>query len=190
MSIPAAWPQVLDFFGTRLVIEPSPGQLSGDAGLPLRRDGVNWGRGRFLVHSPKTEHHEGGADRWVPIVPERRPYLEDAFGRAAPGTVFLIKRYRHTNANLRTQLLRRPRRAGLELWPKLFQNLRASRETELAAAYTLHIVCAWIGNSALMVQKQDVQVTEGDFERATAPPRGRRCRKRSSGGAKCGAVSG
>src|SRR4051812_40530134 len=37
MSIPSAWPQVLDFFGTPLVIEPSPGQLSSDAGLlPIR----------------------------------------------------------------------------------------------------------------------------------------------------------
>jgi hypothetical protein len=33
MSIPLAWPQVLDFFGTPLIIEPSPGQLSSDAGL-------------------------------------------------------------------------------------------------------------------------------------------------------------
>jgi hypothetical protein len=38
MSLPAAWPQVLGFFGTPLVIEPSPGQLSGDAGLlPVRQ---------------------------------------------------------------------------------------------------------------------------------------------------------
>src|SRR5262250_88552 len=38
MSIPSAWPQVLDFFGTPLVVEPSPGQLSGDAGLlPVRQ---------------------------------------------------------------------------------------------------------------------------------------------------------
>jgi hypothetical protein len=38
MSIPAAWPQVLDFFGTPLVIEPSPGQLFSDAGLlPVRQ---------------------------------------------------------------------------------------------------------------------------------------------------------
>jgi hypothetical protein len=38
MSIPSAWPQVLDFFRTPLVIEPSPGQLSGDAGLlPIRQ---------------------------------------------------------------------------------------------------------------------------------------------------------
>jgi hypothetical protein len=33
MSVPPAWPQVLDFIGTPLVIEPSAGQLSGDAGL-------------------------------------------------------------------------------------------------------------------------------------------------------------
>jgi hypothetical protein len=38
MSLPGVWPQVLDFFGTPLVIEPSPGQLSGDAGLlPIRQ---------------------------------------------------------------------------------------------------------------------------------------------------------
>jgi hypothetical protein len=38
VSIPAAWPQVLDFFGTPLVIEPSSGQLSSDAGLlPVRQ---------------------------------------------------------------------------------------------------------------------------------------------------------
>jgi hypothetical protein len=38
MTKPAAWPVVLDFFGTPLVIEPSPGQLSSDAGLlPVRQ---------------------------------------------------------------------------------------------------------------------------------------------------------
>jgi hypothetical protein len=34
----ASWPQRLDFFGTPLVIEPSPGQLSSDADLlPIRQ---------------------------------------------------------------------------------------------------------------------------------------------------------
>jgi hypothetical protein len=38
MSVPPAWPQVLDFFGILLVIEPSAGQLSSDAGLlPIRQ---------------------------------------------------------------------------------------------------------------------------------------------------------
>ena len=38
MSIPPAWPQCLDFFGTSLVIDPSRGQLSSDARLlPVRQ---------------------------------------------------------------------------------------------------------------------------------------------------------
>ena len=38
MSVPAAWPQVLTFFGTPLVLEPSPGRRSSDAGLlPIRQ---------------------------------------------------------------------------------------------------------------------------------------------------------
>jgi hypothetical protein len=37
LSVPSAWPEILDFFGTTLVIEPSPGQLTSDAGLlPIR----------------------------------------------------------------------------------------------------------------------------------------------------------
>src|SRR5262245_33974769 len=47
----------------------------------------------------KAEHHEGGADRWVPIFPELRPYLEEAFEQAEPGTVHLVNRYRDPNAN-------------------------------------------------------------------------------------------
>src|SRR5579862_1801407 len=58
------------------------------------------------------------------------------------------------------------RRAGLTAWPKLFHNLRASRETEPAAEYPLHVVCTWIGNSALIAQKHYLQVTESDFLRA------------------------
>jgi hypothetical protein len=38
MSIPPAWQACLDFFGLPVVLEPSPGQLSGDAGLlPIRQ---------------------------------------------------------------------------------------------------------------------------------------------------------
>jgi hypothetical protein len=38
MSIPRAWHQVLDLFGTPLAVEPSRGQLSSDAGLlPIRQ---------------------------------------------------------------------------------------------------------------------------------------------------------
>ncbi|HUT09601.1 MAG TPA: hypothetical protein VMY42_03825 [Thermoguttaceae bacterium] len=39
------------------------------------------------------------------------------------------------------------RRAGLTPWPRLLHNLRASRETELAAEFPLHVVIRWLGNA-------------------------------------------
>ena len=64
MSIPSAWPQVLDFFGTQLVIEPSQGQFSGDAGLlPIRQFDQRIGLTRAFAavlddrHDPDLTEH-------------------------------------------------------------------------------------------------------------------------------------
>jgi len=127
---------------------------------------VDWERSRFRVRSPKTEHHERKGERWVPIFPELRPYLEEVFDMAPVGTVYVITGYRDAEKNFRTRFMRIIHRAGLTPWPKLFHNLRASRETELAAEYPLHVVCAWIGNSKLIAQKHYLQVTDADCERA------------------------
>jgi hypothetical protein len=80
----------------------------------------------------------------------------------------VVTRYRDTNQNLRTQLLRIIKRAGLKHWPKLFQNLRAIRETELRRSHPTHVVCAWIGNSPKVAAKNYLQVTEEDSANATA----------------------
>ncbi len=77
-------------------------------------------------------------------------------------------RYRDRNANLRTQFLRIIKRAGPSAWPKLFHNLRASRQTELTARFPLHVVCEWIGNSAAIASKHYLQVTEDHFAEALA----------------------
>ncbi len=49
---------------------------------------------------------------------------------------------------------------------RLFQNMRASRETELAESNPLHVVTAWIGNSARIAAQHYLQVTDADFDRA------------------------
>ncbi len=54
--------------------------------LRLRWGDVDWERGRITVHSPKTEHHEGGESRQIPMFPEIRPYLEEVWEQAEPGT--------------------------------------------------------------------------------------------------------
>ena len=57
-------------------------------------------------------------------------------------------------------------RAGIETWPKLFQNLRASCSTELAQEFPAHVAAAWIGHSVEIANKHYWQVTDDDFARA------------------------
>ena len=134
--------------------------------LALRWEDVDWANNRITVRSPKTEHYEGKASRLVPIFPELLPYLREVFEEAEPGTEYVITRYRDRNCNLRTQLKRIIKRAGLQPWPKLFQNLRSTRETELAERWPMHVVCAWIGNSRAVAQKHYLQVTDEHFAQA------------------------
>ena len=136
--------------------------------LALQWSDVNWEHNRLRVPSPKTEHHEGGGSRTIPLFPELRSALLDAFDEAEEGTDHIITRYRDSNTNLRTQFQRIIRKAGYEPWPKLFQNLRSTRETELAESYPLHVVTAWIGNSELVAAKHFLQLTDDHFTRATS----------------------
>ncbi|MBC7238551.1 MAG: site-specific integrase, partial [Chloroflexi bacterium] len=118
--------------------------------LMLKWEHIDWHAGTMLVHSPEMEHHPGCAMRLVPIFPELRPYLEEAWELAPEGAEYVITRYRHLakqvdqkgfhNANLRTQFLRIIKRAGLQPWPKPWQNLRSSRQTELLEHYPIHVV--------------------------------------------------
>ena len=147
--------------------------LSRVGGLrcPSEHLALTWGdihlaEGRFTVHSPKTEHHPGGESRQVPLFPELLPHLREVFELAEPGAKYVITRYRRSNQNLSTQLRRIIKRASLTPWPKLYQNLRASRETELAGQFPLHVVCAWIGNSQAVAAKHYLQVTEDHFRSA------------------------
>ncbi len=145
--------------------------------VALRWDGIDWGGSsgdgsgaKMLVHSPKTEHFQGGESRWVPIFPELRSYLEEMFEQAKPGAEYVITRYRDPNVNLRTQMLKIISRAGLKPWPKLFQNLRATRETELAEKFPIHVVCAWIGNTPKVAKDSYLQVTDDHFAKAAQNP--------------------
>ncbi len=134
--------------------------------LSLTWGDVDWERGRFLVKAPKTAHHADGGRRWVPLFPELLPHLEAAFEMAEPGTVYVVQRSRCHETNLRTGLERIIYRAGLLPWPKPFQNMRASRETELAGQFPLHVVTSWIGNTARVAAAHYLQITEADFDRA------------------------
>ena|GEM_PF-2787266 len=116
--------------------------------------------------SPRPTTHAGGESRIVPLFPEIRPHLEAAFDLAEPGTEHVITHSRDSNVNLRSRMLDIIWAAGLKEWPKLFQNLRSTRETELAEIFPMHVVCKWIGNSQPVAAKHYLQVTDDHFDRA------------------------
>jgi integrase len=134
--------------------------------VALRWEDVNWARRRILIHSPKTAHRPGQASRVIPMFPELVEPLRDAFEHAEDGAMFVITRFRDPGTNARNHLLKLIRRAGLTPWPRLFHNMRASRETELAASHPIHVVCEWIGNSRLIAQEHYLRVTQADFDTA------------------------
>ncbi|QDU55774.1 tyrosine-type recombinase/integrase [Aeoliella mucimassa] len=135
--------------------------------LALTWGDVDWKRKRIRVRSPKTAHHDGHEERIMPLFPQLQPYLEAAWQELIDSEDFtpeaqptselpVITRYRDSNSNLRTQLLRIIKRAGLVAWPKLFQNMRATRATELAKEHPGHVAATWLGHSTKVADKHTI----------------------------------
>jgi hypothetical protein len=106
----------------------------------------------------------------MPIFPELYPLLLDGFEMASDGQEYIINRYRSNGQNLRTRAHRIIRRAGIEPWPKTFQNLRSSRETELAESYPIQVVTSWLGNTPEIAAKHYLQTTDEHFRKAVQDP--------------------
>lgn len=132
--------------------------------LALQWSDIDWQHGRIVIREGKTKQ------RVIPLFDELRPHLEQAFEEAADGATFVIARYRSSDTNLRTGLIRILDRAAIPVWPRPFHNLRSSRETELANEFPIHVVCEWIGNTPEVARRHYLQVTEEHFKKATSNP--------------------
>jgi len=150
--------------------------LSRCCGLrcPSEHFALKWGdvdfeHKRIKVTSAKTEHFAGRGWRFVPLFPELEPLLLQLLAEAPEGSEYVILRYRDPKQNLRTQLQRIIVRAGLESWPRLFHNLRASCQTDLSNRFPAHVVCKWLGNTLAVAGAHYLQTTDAHFEAAVAP---------------------
>ena len=139
-----------------------PSELIG-----LQWSDVLWAEKKIKVPSPKTEHIQGKDHRWVPLFPEIMEPLRQAFDIAKEGDQFIFLRTITGAVNLRKGLNSIIKKAGLSPWPKLFQNLRASRETELCQNFPLHVASKWIGNTPTVAMGHYLQVIDSDWEKAT-----------------------
>lgn len=130
---------------------------------------IDWGTGVLTVRPTKTEHHGGvHAVRHVPICPRLRQLLEESFARAAEGDVLIVPRVQDDKINLRTMFQRIIERAGHKPWPRLFQNLRSSCETEWCEQYPIASVTRWLGNSPTIALKHYIQARDVHFEAVVA----------------------
>jgi integrase len=136
--------------------------------VPLRWTDVNFETGKIHIRSSKTAHHPGHESRNIPMFPELESLLRRARAEASADAVFVIPTYRDPMRNLRTPFLHILTKAGTKPWPKLFQNLRSTRQTELTESFPAHVVCGWMGNSERVAQGHYLQVTEDHFAKAIA----------------------
>lgn len=143
--------------------------------LSLKLDDIRWDEKRIVVTSPKTEHHPGKETRVIPLFPELEEHLRTSDERAKTGEVYVVdERFRKAamgvggwaNANLRTTFEKIIKRAGLAPWPRLFHNLRASRETELVENFPVHVVATWLGNTPAIAMRHYLMTTDEHFAQA------------------------
>ena len=135
----------------------------------LRWADVDFHHGRLQVRSPKTEGHGGEhAVRLVPMVPRLRAILGEVFDAAPAGESIVVPMAARAQANLRTTLTKVIERAHCQPWPRLFQNLRASCETDWAQTYPAHVCAKWLGHSPRIAQDHYLMVRDHHFQDAAS----------------------
>ena len=137
-----------------------PSELVG-----LRWSEVNWETERFVVHSPKTEHH-GKSKRIVPIFNQLLPYLTEAWGSAPEGGDRIFPEI-HDKKSMGSWIAKLANRAGVALWEKPFQNMRANCATDLRNIYPDHVCNARMGHTKEVADRHYMQITEEHFEKAS-----------------------
>lgn len=125
---------------------------------------VDFERSRLTINDIKRSSRGEHRTRTIPMFPELQGPLQAVYDAAPEGESMVLPMMRGaTNTGLSKRMARHVKSAGVEPWPKLWQNLRASRETELADRFPEHVVCAWIGNTPRVARANYLQVVENHF---------------------------
>lgn len=135
--------------------------------LPFRWDWIDWEGEWLRVRVPKNQRYKGKEIRDVPLFPLVKKYLLE-LQEQSDGSPLLFPNHQHTGTSLSNELGRACRSIGLPLWGKPWQNMRASRETDLLDEFPVTVVTKWVGHSPRIMQKHYAQVTKEHHARAVA----------------------
>ena len=135
----------------------------------LKWTDIDWKNQRVAVTAPKTEHH-GNGKRVMPLFPELAIPLREVFEQAEEGAEYVLPKLRNRKYNPATHMRRIVERACGVCWPKVFQNCRSTRQTELGQQFPSHVVTKWLGNSEKIAEQFYLQVTDEHFKQALIQP--------------------
>jgi len=103
----------------------------------------------------------------IPLLPRIETELLKLHFEAEDGAVYVFPEIR-ADSNLRTELERILRRAGVKQWPKLWHNLRASGATDFARLLPSHVAAEICGHTEEVAREHYWQVSDSDLDSAIA----------------------
>ena len=139
----------------------------GGLRVPSEPKGLLWDwfdldNDRFKVFATKT-----GYERVVPIFPQLRPFVDAAISKATDRKFVCPWLRSRSNGNFYSILSKRIDASDLKRWPRLLQNLRASRSNEIERDFGPKLESAWIGHNTQIAETNYFSVSESDFAKAT-----------------------
>lgn len=134
----------------------------------LRWSDIDWEKNRIFVRSPKGKKHGKGI-RETPLFPELYLALYEGYLMKSADNDFVVQKFRGDNkVNVGPVFTKILKKAGVKPWPRIMQNMRSTRETELLdLGHPLHLVTAWLGNTPRVATMHYLQVTDHHFQKAT-----------------------
>ncbi len=134
--------------------------------LAMEWNQVDWETDRFTVLSPKTAK-KGKESRITPLFPEIAKALLDLQEAAPKREPRLFPSYEGKTPQWAGKVLEAAcKRAGIKPWVRLWQNLRATRATELAGKYPSFLCAEWLGHTEAVADANYRRATEEHYREA------------------------
>lgn len=127
---------------------------------------------RFIVRVPKATNRraqEAGhfETRPVPMFPELRKAFQEYWDTLPEGTTGKVFPNCLNGQALTSRFAKILKRVGITKWPKFFQNMRSTRDTELRRKYPEQDVNLWLGHTKEVALNHYMQTTDSLFSEAS-----------------------
>lgn len=142
------------------------GLRRGEA-VNLRWNLIDWERSRLKVIANCEWRPKDRDCRTVPMVPELRAILLEAFEQADTGAEKVIPDGSIIGRDTHKPFTRLCNRAGVKVWSRPFQTLRKTRATIWARVYPQHVVSEWLGHAQITTTSQYyLQISDREYDHA------------------------